>query len=72
MCAADKVHHASTILADLRRTVDPETVWNRFGVGRANIVRWYRSVYERLREVGFTAPIMDELGRVSGELERME
>ena len=70
VCAADKVHHASTILADLRRTVDPETVWTRFGVGRASVVRWYRSVYERLREVGFTAPIMAELDRVSGELEK--
>jgi len=72
VCAADKVHHASTILADLRRTVDPETVWARFGVGRANVVRWYRSVYERLREVGFTAPIMGELDRVTADLSREE
>ncbi len=69
VCAADKVHHASTILADLRRTVDPDTVWNRFSGGRAHIVRWYRSIYERLREVGFSAPIMDELDRVTRELE---
>jgi hypothetical protein len=72
VCAADKVHHASTILADLRRTVDPETVWNRFGGGRAHVIRWYRSVYERLREVGFSAPIMEELDRVTADLERME
>jgi hypothetical protein len=65
------VHNAATILADLRRTVDPDTVWNRFGGGRANVVRWYRAVYDRLREVGFDAPIMKELDRVSGELERM-
>ncbi len=71
VCAADKVHNAATILADLRRTVDPDTVWNRFGGGRANVVRWYRAVYDRLREVGFDAPIMAELDRVSGELERM-
>ncbi len=70
VCAADKVHNASTILADLRRTVDPDTVWNRFGGGRASVVRWYRAVYERLREVGFSAPIMQELDRVSGELEK--
>ncbi len=69
VCAADKVHHASTILADLRRTVDPDTVWNRFSGGRAHIVRWYRSIYERLQEVGFSAPIMDELDRVTRELE---
>jgi hypothetical protein len=33
-------------------------------------VRWYRRVYERLREVGFDAPIMDELRDVATELER--
>jgi (p)ppGpp synthase/HD superfamily hydrolase len=71
VCAADKVHHASTILADLRRTVDPDTVWNRFSGGRAHIVRWYRSIYERLQEVGFSAPIMDELDRVTRELEEI-
>ncbi|MEO8911098.1 MAG: HD domain-containing protein [Gemmatimonadaceae bacterium] len=68
VCAADKVHTASSIVADLRRTVDPETVWNRFGGGKAGTARWYRQVYERLREVGFTAPIMTELGQVSKEL----
>lgn len=69
VCAADKVHNASTILSDLRRTVDPETIWGRFGGGRAATVRWYRSVFERLRELGFTAPIMTELDRASSELE---
>lgn len=69
VCAADKIHNASTILSDLRRTVDPETIWSRFGGGRAATVRWYRSVFERLRELGFTAPIMIELDRASRELE---
>ncbi|MFL5464656.1 MAG: HD domain-containing protein [Gemmatimonadaceae bacterium] len=68
VCVADKIHNAATIIADLRRTVDPETVWNRFGSGRAGTARWYRQVYERLREVGFDAPIMAELDKVSGEL----
>jgi (p)ppGpp synthase/HD superfamily hydrolase len=71
VCAADKVHNASSIVADLRRTVDPETVWNRFGGGKAGTARWYRQVYERLREVGFTAPIMTELDEVSGELTKL-
>jgi (p)ppGpp synthase/HD superfamily hydrolase len=71
VCAADKVHNACTMLADLRRTVDPDTVWNRFGGGRTGVVSWYRAVYERLREVGFTAPIMGELDRVTSELERI-
>jgi (p)ppGpp synthase/HD superfamily hydrolase len=68
VCAADKIHNASSIVADLRRTIAPETVWGRFGGGKSGTVRWYRQVYERLREVGFEAPIMRELDQVSNEL----
>ena len=68
VCAADKIHNVSSIISDLRRTVDPETVWNRFSGGKAKTIRWYREVYERLRELGFAAPIMEELDRVSSEL----
>ena len=69
VCAADKLHNASSILADLKRTIDATTVWGRFNVGREGTIRWYRRVYERLREVGFTAPIMEELRRVVEQLE---
>jgi (p)ppGpp synthase/HD superfamily hydrolase len=68
VCAADKIHNASSIVADLRRTIDPQTVWSRFGSGKSATARWYRQVYERLREVGFDSPIMTELDQVSGEL----
>jgi (p)ppGpp synthase/HD superfamily hydrolase len=71
VCAADKIHNASSILSDLRRTVDAETIWSRFGGGRAGTGRWYRQVYERLLEVGFDAPIMAELDAVSGELQEL-
>lgn len=71
VCAADKIHNASTIITDLRRTVDADTVWNRFGSGKDATVRWYRSVFERLREVGFDAPIMVELDNVSRGLEAL-
>ena len=71
VCAADKIHNASSIVADLRRTVDTETIWSRFGGGRAGTGRWYRQVYERLREVGFDAPIMAELDRTSSELQEL-
>jgi (p)ppGpp synthase/HD superfamily hydrolase len=70
VCAADKIHNGSTILADLQRTLDPDTVWSRFNAGRSGTVRWYRRVYERLQEVGFEAPIMEELQLVAEELER--
>jgi (p)ppGpp synthase/HD superfamily hydrolase len=69
VCAADKLHNAGTIVADLKRTIDPDTVWGRFNIGREGTVRWYRRVYERLRELGFTAEIMDELRRVVETLE---
>jgi (p)ppGpp synthase/HD superfamily hydrolase len=71
VCAADKIHNASSIISDLHRTVDPETIWSRFGGGRAATVSWYRQVYERLREVGFDAPIMVELDQVTRELEAL-
>ncbi|HEY2374812.1 MAG TPA: HD domain-containing protein [Gemmatimonadaceae bacterium] len=71
VCAADKLHNAGTIAADLRRTIDPATVWGRFNAGREGTVRWYRRVYERLRTIGFTAPIMDELRRVVESLEEL-
>ena len=64
VCAADKLHNASSILADLRRTIDPDTVWNRFSGGKDATIRWYRSVYERLKDVGFSGEIMAELGAV--------
>jgi len=67
--AADQLHNASSILADLRRTADPASVWNRFGAGTGT-VKWYRAVYERLKNVGFDGAIMSELANVIGELER--
>jgi (p)ppGpp synthase/HD superfamily hydrolase len=69
VCAADKIHNGSTILADLNRTIDPDTVWSRFNVGRIGTVRWYRRVYDRLRELGFDGAIMEELREVAEELE---
>jgi (p)ppGpp synthase/HD superfamily hydrolase len=61
VCAADKVHNANCVLTDLRRTVDPGSVWSRFGGGRAGTVKWYRDVLTRLEELGFDQPIVEEL-----------
>ena len=71
VCAADKIHNGSSIVADLKRTLDPDTVWSRFNVGRVGTVRFYRRVYDRLRELGFDAPIMAELREVAEELEQL-
>lgn len=69
VCAADKLHNASSILSDLRRTIDPNTVWGRFTGGKDATVRWYRRVYDRLSEIGFVGEIMRELGDAVAELE---
>lgn len=69
VCAADKVHNAGTILADLRRTIDAESVWGRFAGGRTTAVAWYGAVADRLEELGFTAPITVELRGLVTQLE---
>lgn len=70
VCAADKIHNASSLLADLRRTVDPDSVWSRFSVGKEGTIRWYRDVHDRLRDLGFVEPILDELREVAVALEQ--
>ena len=69
VCAADKVHNAGSILADLRRTIDADTVWGRFNGGRDATLQWYRDVRDRLAAVGFSAPIAQELAALVAELE---
>jgi (p)ppGpp synthase/HD superfamily hydrolase len=70
VCAADKIHNASSILADLRRTVDPESVWGRFNAGKEGTIRWYRAVHDRLRELSFSGGILEELRCVAEALEQ--
>ncbi len=69
VCAADKVHNAGSILADLRRTIDADSVWGRFSGGRDGTLQWYRGVRDALRAAGFTAPIMTEFASLVDELE---
>jgi (p)ppGpp synthase/HD superfamily hydrolase len=72
VCAADKLHNASSVLADLRRTIDPNSVWSRFTGGREATIRWYRRVYDRLQNLGFRGEIMAELERAVVGLEQYE
>jgi (p)ppGpp synthase/HD superfamily hydrolase len=69
VCAADKLHNARTLVADLRRTIDPGTIWRRFSVGKDGTLQWYRRVYDRLAEVGFAGAIMAELEAAVASLE---
>jgi (p)ppGpp synthase/HD superfamily hydrolase len=70
VCAADKIHNASSILADLRRTVDEDNIWKRFGAGRVGTIKWYADVHDRLAEVGFDGPIVAELGEAVNRLKQ--
>ena len=69
VCAADKIHNANSLLSDLRRTGDPNSVWSRFSGGRAGSVKWYRDVVNRLDELGFKTPIVEELRETVAALE---
>ena len=69
VCAADRIHNGSTILADLRRSLEPERYWERFNAGRDGTIQFHRAVHARLKELGFDAPIMGELDDVARALE---
>jgi (p)ppGpp synthase/HD superfamily hydrolase len=57
---ADELHALNSLLSDLRRTMEPASVWRRLSMGRAGTVEWFHAVYQRLRDVGFDKPILDE------------
>jgi (p)ppGpp synthase/HD superfamily hydrolase len=65
--AADKLHNARSILADLR-TVGAKT-WDRFNVGRDLQLRYYRGLADALEHRAPKA-LADELVRVVGDIER--
>lgn len=69
VCAADAVHAAGSLLADVRRTIEPATVWGRVSGGRDAAIARYRATLERLQAVGFTAPIVAELAELVEALE---
>lgn len=69
VCVADKLHDAGSLIADLRRTMDPGLVWARTPAGQAGTARWYRAICARLEQLGFTAPILDEMRAVVAQLE---
>jgi GTP pyrophosphokinase len=69
VAAADNVHNANSILSDLRRTVDENSVWSRFSAGKAATIGWFREVVARLDDLGFSAPIVEELRQATNELE---
>lgn len=65
--AADKLHNARAILADVRRHGD--AVWGRFTADRGGVLWYYRSLVTAFRETD-TGYLAEELDRVVTELER--
>ncbi len=66
--AAHELHDAATLLADLRRTSFPDTVWQRVAEGPAGRIRWYGEAADRLTDTGFRAGIVDELRSIISDL----
>lgn len=66
VCAADKLHNARSILADYRRHGDE--LWARFQGGRETLW-YYRALVNAFWAAGVT-PLVEELERTVGELER--
>ncbi|HEX9562318.1 MAG TPA: HD domain-containing protein [Gemmatimonadaceae bacterium] len=69
LVAADALHSAGSLLADLRRTVEANSVWRRLSLGREKTVGGYRRIHDRLADLGFDAPILTELDATVRALE---
>ncbi len=66
--AAAALHSVGATLANLRRTIDADSVWSQLHMGKEETARWYQSMCERFRDIGFDAPIVNELVRAVDEL----
>jgi GTP pyrophosphokinase len=64
--SADKLHNARSVLSDYRAV--GEDLWDRFNGGREGTLWYYRALVDALQTGD---PIVDELDRVVGELERL-
>jgi (p)ppGpp synthase/HD superfamily hydrolase len=65
--AADKLHNARSLLADLRR--HGQAVWQRFNGGREGTLWYYRRLVQLFRERG-PCFLAEELERTVSELEK--
>lgn len=66
--AADKLHNARSILADVRQHGD--AIWERFKGSKDGTLWYYDALIAALRAAG-TNPIVEELDRVVTEIERL-
>ena len=66
--AADKLHNARSVLADLRTMGD--ALWERFNGGKEGTLWYHRALVKAFTTTGTNA-VVEELDRVVGELERL-
>jgi len=66
--AADKLHNARSILADLRSL--GEELWDRFTGGKEGTLWYYRALTETYKRAGTNA-VVEELDRVVGKIETL-
>ena len=66
--AADKLHNARAILADLR--VVGDEIWQRFTGGKEGTLWYYRALVAAFMAAGSNA-VVEELDRVVSEVERL-
>ena len=66
--AADKLHNARSILADLRSL--GEELWDRFTGGKRGTLWYYRTLTEAYKSAGANA-VVEELDRVVREIEAL-
>ena len=66
--AADKLHNARSMLADLRSLGDD--LWQRFNGGKEGTLWYYRALVEAFEAAG-SNPVVEELDRVVAEMEHL-
>lgn len=66
--ASDKLDNARAILRDYR--LRGESLWDHFRGGREGTLWYYRAVVDALKHSG-ASPLVEELERVVGEIERL-
>lgn len=64
--AADKLHNARSILADLRAEGEP--AWRRFNAGKEDQLWYYRALVQAFRAEGGADELVDELETVVEEI----
>lgn len=69
LVAARALHAVGTLLADLRRTVEAQSIWGRIPGGKARTLEWYRRLLDCLAESGQRSPIFDELNTTVSALD---